>query len=76
MAAHPKADRIEILWPSGRRQTLTDVKANQIVKVREGVDVEHAEMYTCAGTQHFRGMERVGIPAEVCATWRPKVYRT
>ena len=27
--------RIELLWPSGRRQVLDDVRANQIVVVKE-----------------------------------------
>ena len=36
LAGNTQADRIEILWPSGRRDTLTNVKANQIVAVREG----------------------------------------
>lgn len=30
------ADRLEILWPSGTKQTLTGVAANQIVVVKEG----------------------------------------
>jgi hypothetical protein len=30
-----KVDRLEILWPSGSRQTLTDIRANQILAVRE-----------------------------------------
>lgn len=29
------ADRVEIRWPSGKRQTLTDVPAGRIIKVRE-----------------------------------------
>jgi hypothetical protein len=31
-----KADRVEILWPDGRRQTLENVAADQIVKVKSG----------------------------------------
>jgi hypothetical protein len=31
-----KAESIEIIWPDGQKQTLTDVKANQILKVRQG----------------------------------------
>jgi hypothetical protein len=31
-----QADRIEILWPSGRRELLTQVPANQEFHIREG----------------------------------------
>lgn len=31
----PRADEIEIRWPSGRRQRLTDVAANQRIRVTE-----------------------------------------
>jgi hypothetical protein len=30
------ADRIDVRWPSGRRETLRDVAANQILTIREG----------------------------------------
>jgi enediyne biosynthesis protein E4 len=36
LADADKADSVEILWPDGRKQTLTDVKANQILKVKHG----------------------------------------
>ena len=35
LGAATTAPQVEILWPSGRRQTLTGVTANQIVTVRE-----------------------------------------
>ena len=31
-----RAERIEVLWPSGRRDVVTGVAANQIVTIREG----------------------------------------
>ena len=31
-----QADRIEILWPSGRRESLANVAANQEIHIREG----------------------------------------
>jgi hypothetical protein len=31
-----KAESVEILWPDGKKQVLTDVKANQILKVKYG----------------------------------------
>jgi enediyne biosynthesis protein E4 len=31
-----KADWVEIRWPDGKKQVLTDVKANQILKVKQG----------------------------------------
>jgi len=30
-----RVGRIEILWPSGTRQVLTDIRTNQVVRVRE-----------------------------------------
>jgi hypothetical protein len=35
LAAATMAPRIEIRWPSGGSQTLTDVKADQVVEVSE-----------------------------------------
>ena len=31
-----RADRLEVRWPSGRTEVLTDVAANQIITIREG----------------------------------------
>jgi hypothetical protein len=31
-----RADRIEIRWPSGTVDVLTDVPANRLIRVREG----------------------------------------
>ncbi len=36
LGSHATADRIEITWPSNKKEQLTNVKANQIVKIREG----------------------------------------
>jgi hypothetical protein len=33
-----QADSVEILWPDGERQTLQNVKANQILKVQDGAN--------------------------------------
>ncbi len=35
LGAATKADSVEIVWPSGVRQTLSDVPADQVVKVKE-----------------------------------------
>jgi enediyne biosynthesis protein E4 len=31
-----KADRLEVAWPSGRRECFRDIKANQVVVIKEG----------------------------------------
>ena len=31
-----KAESVEIVWPDGKKQVVTDVKANQILKVKQG----------------------------------------
>jgi hypothetical protein len=36
LATAANADRIEVLWPSGRTETLSNVSANQIVTIKEG----------------------------------------
>jgi hypothetical protein len=36
LAAAASADRIEVVWPSGRTETLTNVSANQIITIKEG----------------------------------------
>jgi hypothetical protein len=36
LAAAASADRIEVVWPSGRTESLTNVSANQIITVKEG----------------------------------------
>jgi len=35
-AGTAKSTRLQIIWPSGLKETLTDVKPNQVVAVREG----------------------------------------
>ncbi len=35
-------DRIEVVWPGGRTETMTSVKANQLVAIREGAGVTAA----------------------------------
>ena len=35
-----KADRVEIEWPSGQHDTLTNVDADQIISVQEGVGIK------------------------------------
>ncbi len=32
----PRAESVEIVWPDGQKRTLTDVKANQILRVKPG----------------------------------------
>jgi len=36
LGAHERVDRIEILWPSGKTETLTDLQADRFLAVREG----------------------------------------
>ena len=31
-----KADRIDVYWPSGRKSSLTDVRAGQVLRIKEG----------------------------------------
>ena len=35
LGAAEKADRVEVLWPSGLKESIADVKANQIVVIQE-----------------------------------------
>jgi hypothetical protein len=35
LGSEPRVRRIEIEWPSGKRQALTDVAADQVIRVRE-----------------------------------------
>ena len=45
-----RADRLEILWPRGRVETLTNVPANEAVVIREGAGiVERAPLRRLAG---------------------------
>ncbi|MGH9685160.1 MAG: CRTAC1 family protein [Candidatus Acidiferrales bacterium] len=39
LASHTQADKIEIRWPSGRVDQLTNVSADQIITVREGAGI-------------------------------------
>jgi hypothetical protein len=36
LGTNPRADRVEVKWPSGRSDVMTNVPANQIITVREG----------------------------------------
>jgi enediyne biosynthesis protein E4 len=40
-----KADRIEIEWPSGQRDTLQDIPAGQIIIVREGAGIKSSQKF-------------------------------
>jgi hypothetical protein len=35
LGAATRVERLEIFWPSGRSQTLTDVKSNQVLRIKE-----------------------------------------
>ena len=39
LGADVRADRIEVLWPSGRMEAIADVSANQIVTIEEGAGI-------------------------------------
>lgn len=36
LEGHEHADRVEIVWPSGKRETLTDLQADHFFAVKEG----------------------------------------
>ena len=36
LASHEKVDKLEIFWPSGRIETLTNLVADRFYSVREG----------------------------------------
>ena len=36
LGAAERADRIEVLWPSGRMEAVANVPANQIITIEEG----------------------------------------
>ena len=38
LGGHPRADRVEIVWPAGGKQTLLDVPADRFIEVVEGQD--------------------------------------
>ncbi len=40
-----KVDRVDVLWPSGLRQTFADVKANQIVVIQETKGIVKSEAF-------------------------------
>jgi len=40
-----KADRIEVLWPSGLKETFDDIKANQIVVIQETKGVVKSDLF-------------------------------
>ena len=39
LGAAARADRIEVLWPSGRMEAVANVPANQIVTIEEGAGI-------------------------------------
>jgi hypothetical protein len=45
LGAAEKADRVEVLWPSGLKESFADVKANQIVVIEETKGVVKSETY-------------------------------
>jgi hypothetical protein len=45
LGSRTKADRVEINWPSGHRDELTNVNADQMITVQEGVGIENSQKY-------------------------------
>jgi enediyne biosynthesis protein E4 len=45
LAAHPRADSIELRWPSGQVDHLTNVAADQIITVKEGQGIVAAKPF-------------------------------
>ena len=43
-----KVDLLEIRWPSGQVDALKDIKANQLIYVKEGVGIERTVQFTAA----------------------------
>jgi len=41
----PKADRLEIRWPSGAVDMIEGIEANQILTVREGVGITDRQRF-------------------------------
>jgi hypothetical protein len=46
-----QADRIDVLWPFGTKDSIPNVKANQIVTIREGQGVVAAEPFRTRGAK-------------------------
>jgi len=46
LAGAPQADRLEIIWPGGRIETIEAIKANQIVTVTEGRGITRQEPFS------------------------------
>jgi hypothetical protein len=45
LGAAEKADRVEVLWPSGLKESFADVKANQIVVIQETKGIVKSEAF-------------------------------
>ena len=45
LGAAQKADRVEVLWPSGLKESFADVKANQIVVIQETKGIVKSEVF-------------------------------
>jgi hypothetical protein len=43
LGASTKADTIEVRWPSGAVDHLTNINADQIITIREGSGLAHAK---------------------------------
>jgi enediyne biosynthesis protein E4 len=49
LGAAPRADRIEVVWPSGRVETVAGVPANQIVTIEEGRGITDRRAFRAKG---------------------------
>jgi hypothetical protein len=45
LGSQNKADRVEIEWPSGQRDVLTNVNADQTITVQEGAGIKSSQKY-------------------------------
>jgi hypothetical protein len=46
LAAATRADRIEVVWPSGRMESIADVTANQIITIEEGKGIVERQPFS------------------------------
>jgi len=46
LGAAARVDRLEVMWPSGRTETLADVAANQIVTIDEGKGIVNRQPFS------------------------------
>jgi hypothetical protein len=68
-----KADHIEVRWPSGLKQKFSNIEANQILVIEEGIPADSlSQQFDLHSTYWLR--LSAGIPSSITSIWLASIF--